>query len=247
MHDDYLHLHETVCFHVIVMYRSVHLLKVDGISWDCYLLLCSLGCEEVVVCVLFSLSCSFTLDFFLGWCSGTLSYIFNNFDGSKSFSQIVTEAKAAGFTEPDPRDDLSGMDVARKVGLSKASWVQWLGYDQMLLLCFFHLSTLVKLHITAQISAIEVFNVYCLWETSQVIILAREAGLHLELDEIPIQSLVPKPLRVSPSSFLCVCQLLSGGLDVNQFCPVLPVHGICLQDQKFSTGYLHQAIYLCGP
>jgi aspartokinase/homoserine dehydrogenase 1 len=53
--------------------------------------------------------------------SGTLSYIFNNFDGSKSFSQIVTEAKAAGFTEPDPRDDLSGMDVARKVGLSKAS------------------------------------------------------------------------------------------------------------------------------
>ncbi len=224
------------------MYRSIHLPKVDGISWDCYLLLCSLGCEEVVVCVLFSLSCSFTADFFLGWCSGTLSYIFNNFDGSKSFSQIVTEAKAAGFTEPDPRDDLSGMDVARKVGLSKASWVQWLGYDQMLLLCFFHLSTLVKLHITAQISAIEVFNVYCLWETSQVIILAREAGLHLELDEIPIQSLVPKPLRVSPSFFLCVCQLLSGGLDVNQFCPVLPVHGICLQDQKFSTGYLRQAI-----
>jgi aspartokinase/homoserine dehydrogenase 1 len=48
-----------------------------------------------------------------------------------------------------------------------------------------------------------------------VIILAREAGLHLELDEIPIQSLVPKPLRVSPSFFLFVCQLLSGGLDVN--------------------------------
>jgi hypothetical protein len=80
-----------------------------------------------------------------------------------------------------------------------------------------------------------------------VIILAREAGLHLELDEIPIQSLVPKPLRVSASFFFCVCQLLSGGLEVNQFCPVLPVHGICLQDQKFSTGYLHQAIYICGP
>lgn len=48
-------------------------------------------------------------------CSGTLSYIFNSFNGEKSFSQIVKEAKAAGYTEPDPRDDLSGMDVARKV------------------------------------------------------------------------------------------------------------------------------------
>jgi hypothetical protein len=52
-----------------------------------------------------------------GCCSGTLSYIFNNFKGDKSFSQIVREAKMFGFTEPDPRDDLSGMDVARKVGL----------------------------------------------------------------------------------------------------------------------------------
>lgn len=47
--------------------------------------------------------------------SGTLSYIFNNFTGDKSFSQIVLEAKSLGYTEPDPRDDLSGMDVARKV------------------------------------------------------------------------------------------------------------------------------------
>jgi bifunctional aspartokinase / homoserine dehydrogenase 1 len=47
--------------------------------------------------------------------SGTLSYIFNVFDGSKPFSTIVAAAKANGFTEPDPRDDLSGMDVARKV------------------------------------------------------------------------------------------------------------------------------------
>ena len=50
-------------------------------------------------------------------CSGTLSYIFNSFNGEKTFSQIVTEAKASGYTEPDPRDDLSGMDVARKVWL----------------------------------------------------------------------------------------------------------------------------------
>lgn len=47
--------------------------------------------------------------------SGTLSYIFNSFDGSKPFSEIVLEAKKRGYTEPDPRDDLSGMDVARKL------------------------------------------------------------------------------------------------------------------------------------
>jgi aspartokinase/homoserine dehydrogenase 1 len=47
-----------------------------------------------------------------------LSYIFNNFEGSRSFSDVVTEAKEAGYTEPDPRDDLSGTDVARKVDLS---------------------------------------------------------------------------------------------------------------------------------
>jgi aspartokinase/homoserine dehydrogenase 1 len=46
--------------------------------------------------------------------SGTLSYIFNNWDGSKPFSALVREAKAKGYTEPDPRDDLNAMDAARK-------------------------------------------------------------------------------------------------------------------------------------
>jgi aspartokinase/homoserine dehydrogenase 1 len=47
--------------------------------------------------------------------SGTLSYLFNGFDGSKAFSRMVKEAKEKGYTEPDPRQDLNGMDVARKL------------------------------------------------------------------------------------------------------------------------------------
>ena len=47
--------------------------------------------------------------------SGTLAYLFNVFNGKESFSAIVRAAKAKGYTEPDPRDDLSGMDVARKL------------------------------------------------------------------------------------------------------------------------------------
>ncbi len=47
--------------------------------------------------------------------SGTLAYLFNVFDGTEPFSSIVRSAKQKGYTEPDPRDDLSGVDVARKL------------------------------------------------------------------------------------------------------------------------------------
>lgn len=50
-----------------------------------------------------------------GVLSGTLSYIFNSLKDGKKFSEIVQDANKRGFTEPDPRDDLSGLDIARKL------------------------------------------------------------------------------------------------------------------------------------
>jgi len=50
-----------------------------------------------------------------GMLSGTLAWLFNSFDGTEPFSALVRQAREMGYTEPDPRDDLSGLDVARKL------------------------------------------------------------------------------------------------------------------------------------
>lgn len=47
--------------------------------------------------------------------SGTLNFVFNHYDGSRPFGEVVRQAQDEGYTEPDPRLDLSGTDVARKI------------------------------------------------------------------------------------------------------------------------------------
>ncbi|MGQ0732681.1 MAG: bifunctional aspartate kinase/homoserine dehydrogenase I [Acidobacteriota bacterium] len=93
-----------------------------------------------------------------GILSGTLSYLFNVWDGSRPFSGLLREARRQGYTEPDPRDDLSGMDVGRKL-----------------------------------------------------VILGREMGLRLSLEEVAIESLVPPGMGGGTAEeFLARAEVLDG-------------------------------------
>lgn len=66
-----------------------------------------------------------------GQLSGTLGYILSALQQGGKFSDIVREAKAQGFTEPDPRDDLSGTDVARKALILARTMGEDISMDQL--------------------------------------------------------------------------------------------------------------------
>lgn len=68
--------------------------------------------------------------------SGTLNFVFNNYDGSRKFAEVVKQAQDEGYTEPDPRLDLGGTDVMRKILILARESGQHLEMDQVTNLSF---------------------------------------------------------------------------------------------------------------
>ncbi len=63
--------------------------------------------------------------------SGTLNFVFNNYDGSRQFAAVVKQAQDEGYTEPDPRLDLSGVDVMRKIMILAREAGQQIEMDEL--------------------------------------------------------------------------------------------------------------------
>lgn len=92
-----------------------------------------------------------------GVLSGSLAWLFNHYDGLRPFSGFVRTARDAGYTEPDPRDDLSGEDVRRKLLILARAAGYPLHADavQMDSLVPSRLATLARDHVDAALSQLD--------------------------------------------------------------------------------------------
>jgi hypothetical protein len=151
-----------------------------------------------------------------GILSGTLSYLFNSYKQGDAFSAVVAQAKALGYTEPDPRDDLSGTQVWREgVPGGQAAQHQTNSCSEAV-----WTSSAVDARQRRRCSALVVAPVLykLLWASCRllarllfafvagadvarkVVILARECGLQVGLEDLQVSSLVPQPLQALASA-----------------------------------------------
>ena len=101
----------------VLPYKQWKNLKEQFARHQCYFLCrTNVGAGLPILTVLEDLlACGDTIYKIEGIISGTLSYLFNHYDGTEPFSKILQQAQVLGMTEPDPREDLSGIDVGRKL------------------------------------------------------------------------------------------------------------------------------------
>ena len=160
-----------------------------------------------------------------GVMSGSLAWLFHHFDGSQPFSELVRKARDAGFTEPDPRDDLSGEDVRRKILILSRAAGFAIESDQV------EVASLVP----PQLAALP---------GNQV-----DAALPL-LDE-PLAARLAAA-RVQGCSLRFVARLKDGKARVGleALCPGDPLHGGGGTDNRvaiWSDRYRHQPLVIQGP
>ncbi|KAL5994927.1 hypothetical protein ACLOJK_024984 [Asimina triloba] len=101
---------------VLLCWPSCDMLSdLDMLSDISFISMAKVGAGLPVICSLTRiLSSGDNIHRIVGSLSGTLGYVMSELEDGKPFSQVVQAAKSLGYTEPDPRDDLGGMDVARK-------------------------------------------------------------------------------------------------------------------------------------